>query len=78
MWGHAEDGAFLSIDFAKAYDSVSHTFFEATMRCFTMQAGLVSILVRSFAGVVWLCVVAGVVAVVKMEPRSGIKPGVPC
>ena len=31
LWDHAPDGAFILVDFANAYDSVFHTFFEAAL-----------------------------------------------
>ena len=77
LWDSAEEGTFLSIDFAKAYDSVSHAFFEAGMQYLGLPEDITGLLVHSLCGEVQLCVDNGVAPGVSMTAQSGIRQGDP-
>ena len=74
LWESTEEGTFLSVDFAKAYDSVSHVFFEAVMQ---YRDDITGLLVQSLSGEVQLCIDNGVAPNVSMAPQSGIRQGDP-
>ena len=73
LWHSADEGTFLSVDFAKAYDSVSHTFFEAGMQFLGMPEEITQLLVHSLSGEVQFRVDNGVAPGVAMMPDSQYK-----
>ena len=77
LWESTEEGTFLSVDFAKAYDSVSHAFFESGMQYLELRDDITGLLVQSLSGEVQFCIDNGVPPDVSMTPPSGIRQGDP-
>ena len=77
LWESTEEGTFLSVDFAKAYDSVSHAFFEAGMQYLGLRDDVTGLLVQSLSGEVQFSIDNGVAPNVSMTPQSGIRQGDP-
>ena len=77
LWESTDEGTFLSIDFAKAYNSVSHVFFEAGMQYLGLPEDITDLLVHSLSGEVRFCVDNGVAKDVAMVPKSRIRQGDP-
>ena len=78
LWESTEEGTFLSVDFAKAYDNVSHAFFEAGMQYVGLPDDIIGLLVQSLFGEAQVCIDNGVAPDVSMTPQSGIRQGDPC
>ena len=77
LWESTEEGTFLSVDFAKAYDNVSHAFFEAGMLYLGLRDDITRLLVQSLSGEVQFCIDNVVAPNVSMTPQSGIRQGDP-
>ena len=72
LWRSTDEGTFLSIDFAKAGDSVLHAFFEAGMQYLGLPEDMTSLLVHWLSGEVRFCVDNGVAPHVAVVPKLGI------
>ena len=70
-------GAFLTVDFAKAYDSVQHTYMVAVLDYLGVDQALIALLIQLFRAPFIFAVGRGVVREEKVYPRSGVRQGDP-
>ena len=76
-WDHYTVGAFLTVDFAKAYDSVQHTYMVAFLEYLGVDQALIALLIQLFRAPFIFAVGRGVVREEKVYPRSGVRQGDP-
>ena len=76
-WDHYTVGAFLTVDFAKAYDSVQHAYMRAVLEYLGVDQALIALLIRLFRAPFFFAVGRGVVREEKVYPHSGVRQGDP-
>ena len=74
-WEHYTVGAFLTVDFAKAYDSVQHAYISAVLEYLGVDQALIALLIQLFRAPFIFAVGQGVVRGEKVYPWSGVRQG---
>ena len=76
-WHDMSEGCFLFIDFAKAYDSVTHQFAASFFKALCFPPELVTLLLNLFKSPMALIINGGVCLDTLIWPTSGIRQGCP-
>ena len=76
-WDYYTVGAFLTVDFAKAYDSLQHTYMTAFLEYLGVGQALTALVIQLFRAPFIFAVGRGVVREDKVYPRSGVRQGDP-
>ena len=76
-WDHYTVEAFLTVDFAKASDSVQHSYMVAVLEYLGVDQALITLLIQLFRAPFIFAVGRGVVREEKVYPRSGVRQGDP-
>ena len=76
-WERLPDQVMVTVDFQKAYDSVTFTLLRVTLIHLGLPLDYVGLLMSVSTGPILFCVGRGFVANVELSPRSGIRQGDP-
>ena len=76
-WEAMEYGLFISIDFAKAFDSVHHNYFIAFFQHLGLPPPMISLIPSMLTSPFVFGVGRGVVCTVQVKPGSGVRQGDP-